>query len=263
MSDRKLLPGKFAWFELITADPERAKPFYAEVLGWKIRSFPMGAASYDMIFTGETLDTMIGGFAPARAAEPARWLSYVSIEDVDAAVATAMASGGTLVEPAADVPGAGRRARITDPQGAELCLFRAANGNAPDLPNAPHGQFVWNELHTPDPTSALAFYQRVVGYVHESLDAGSAGTYYIVSRDRVERGGVTSHLPPGARAHWLPYVHTGDVDAALARARTLGGKILVGPIDIPDVGRFGVIEDPTGAALAVMKPLPRAGKATS
>ena len=49
-----------------------------------------------------------------------------------------------------------------------------------------------------------------------------------------------------------------DPDATLARAKKLGGKVHVGPADIPGVGRFGVLEDPTGAVLAVMKALPQA-----
>jgi hypothetical protein len=59
-------------------------------------------------------------------------------------------------------------------------------------------------------------------------------------------------VPP----HWLPYVFVDDADATLARARRLGATIQFGPEDIPGVGRFGVLQDPTGAVLAVMKPRP-------
>ena len=60
MSDRKLLPGKFVWFELVSRDAKKAQAFYGEVLGWKVASFPMGNVNYEMILAGETLDTMIG-----------------------------------------------------------------------------------------------------------------------------------------------------------------------------------------------------------
>ena len=60
----------------------------------------------------------------------------------------------------------------------------------------------------------------------------------------------------GERPHWLPYVAVEDADATIARARKLGGTICFGPEDIPNVGRFGVLQDPTGAALAVLKPFP-------
>jgi predicted enzyme related to lactoylglutathione lyase len=123
--------------------------------------------------------------------------------------------------------------------------------------DATRGRFFWNELHTSDPTAALRFYEKVLGFSHRSVDMGPAGKYHILSRGGVDRGGVTSHLPAGAPPHWLPYVFVDNVDDAIARARKLGGKILTGAEDIPGIGRFGVLEDPTGAALAIMKPLPR------
>ena len=41
MADRKLLPGKFVWFEHVSTDPKKAQKFYAEVLGWKVKPFPL------------------------------------------------------------------------------------------------------------------------------------------------------------------------------------------------------------------------------
>lgn len=253
MSDRKLLPGKFVWFELVSRDPKKAQSFYAEVLGWKVSPFPMGNATYDMIQVG---DTMLGGYAsPKRDGERSHWISYVSVEDVDAAAASAVENGGKVVEAPFDIPEVGRAARIADPQGAELYLFRNTAGDPPEaLP--PPGGWVWNELHTADPAKAIRFYEKVVGFSHRSMDMGPAGTYHILSRDGVDRGGVTSHLPQGVPPHWLPYVAVEDADATIAKARKLGATIPMAPEDIPGVGRFGVLEDPTGAMLAILKPMP-------
>jgi len=156
-----------------------------------------------------------------------------------------------------DVPGVGRRARIADPQGAELSLLTSATGDKADE-TAPAGGFFWNELHTSDPTKALAFYEKVVGFSQRSMDMGSGGTYHILSKGGVDRGGVTSHLPGGVSSHWLPYVAVDDLDGTIARARKHGATIPIDAEDIPGIGRFGVLEDPTGAVLAVMKPQPRA-----
>src|SRR5713226_963425 len=41
MTDRKLIPGKFVWFELASSDAKKAQAFYGEVLGWKVKPFPM------------------------------------------------------------------------------------------------------------------------------------------------------------------------------------------------------------------------------
>jgi predicted enzyme related to lactoylglutathione lyase len=260
MANRKQVPGKFVWFELTTPDAKNAKTFYAEVLGWKAVSFPTGGATYEMIFAGETPDTMIGHYSPLRGdGRGSRWIASVSVEDVDAAVAAAAASGGKVLELAHDVPGVGRSARIADPAGAELALIKTASGDPPDIGDVPTGRFFWNELHTPDPDKALAFYEKAVGFAHRTLDMGPGGAYHIVSKGGVDRGGVTSHLPANVAPHWLPYVRVEDVDAAISRAKRLGARIAVQPEDIPGIGRFGVMEDLTGALLALMKPMPRIG----
>jgi predicted enzyme related to lactoylglutathione lyase len=90
------------------------------------------------------------------------------------------------------------------------------------------------------------------------MDMGPGGTYHILSRGGVDRGGATSQgCSGGVPPHWLPYVFVDDPDATIARAQKLGAKIPVSPEDIPGVGRFGIVEDPTGAVLAILKPLPR------
>jgi predicted enzyme related to lactoylglutathione lyase len=207
----------------------------------------MGEATYDMILAGDTLDTMIGGYAlPKNDRQPSHWISYVSVEDVDAAAKSATANGGKVVEVAFDAPGVGRSARIAHPQGAELSLFKNATGDPPDAPSTPGPRFCWNELHTPDTTKAVSFYEKVIGFSHRSMDMGPGGIYHILSKGGIDRGGVTSHLAAGVSPHWLPYVAVDDAEATTP----------VSPEDIPGVGRFGVMVDPTGAMLAIIKPLP-------
>jgi len=256
MADRKTIPGKFVWFELETSDTKKAQGFYGELLGWKTQGFPMGGHTYEMILTGETLDTMIGGYAPPKGPGSA-WIASVSVDDVDRAAKAAAAAGGKVLDPPTDIPTVGRSARIADPQGAEINVFKSDRGDPPDGP-ASAGQFFWNELHTSAPEAALAFYEKVVGFAHRAVDMGPGGTYHILSSGGADRGGATGHPSEGRRPHWLAYVLVEDPDATLARAKKLGAIVRVGPEDIPGVGRFGVIEDPTGASLALMKPLPRA-----
>src|SRR5512132_2274247 len=113
-------PGKFVWFELVTPDPRRAQSFYAAVLGWKVQPFPIGGQTYEMVYAG---DTMIGGYtAPRTQGERSRWVSCVSVDDVDRTVAEAVAAGGRIVDPVTETPGVGRHARIADPLGVELSL---------------------------------------------------------------------------------------------------------------------------------------------
>lgn len=255
MAERNLLPGKFVWFEHLSRDPRKAQVFYGDVLGWKVSPFPMGDVTYEMICAGDTVDTMIGGYAaPKRDDQLSHWISYVSVKDVDATAKNAIANGGKVVEAPFDIPTVGRAARIADPQGAELYVFENASGDPPDAPAV--GRWCWNELHTNDPTKALSFYGKVLGFSHRAIDMGPSGTYHILSKGGVDRGGVTSHLPAGASPHWLPYVAVDDADATITRAKRLGATITFGPEDIPGVGRCGVLEDPAGAVLAILRPLP-------
>lgn len=245
---RTSIPGKFLWFELSTPDVARAQAFYADVIGWSSRRFPVGAMSFDMICFGEAIATMVGSYAPAPGA--ARWTSCVSVRDVDAAVALAAAHGGAVIEPVTDLAGVGRRATIRDPQGAALCLLERIEDDRPDVAWARHGEFFWNELHTPDPLAAAAFYRAVLGYTHEAM-----GDYHVLSSSGAGRAGVTAAR--GEPAHWLPYVMSDDVDATIARVAPAGGTVTTAPTEIPGIGRYAVLRDPAGASLAVMKPNPR------
>jgi predicted enzyme related to lactoylglutathione lyase len=257
MSNFKPIPGKFVWFEHVSKDSKKAQAFYGEVLGWQTRPFPMGPSNYDMICLGDSLDSMIGGYAaPRDDSQPAHWVSYLSVENVDVAAQAVTANGGRVIGQPFDIPTVGRTARIADPQGAELCLFKSDGGDPPDG-KAPNGGWVWNELHTSDPEKALAFYEKVVGYSHKSMDMGPAGVYHILARDGVDRAGVTPLLQKGANPNWLPYVSVTDVDATIARARRLGATIPMEPENIPDVGRICPLIDPTGAPLALLNPLAR------
>jgi predicted enzyme related to lactoylglutathione lyase len=256
-TERRTRPGKFVWFEHASNDAKKAQEFYAEVLGWKV--LPWAEGAYEMILAGDAPDSMVGGYTPLPTGHPrAHWISYVSVEDVDAAARAAAAKGGKVLEPPHEIPDIGRTTRIADPQGAELYLFKSASGDPPDPSRhdaPPARTFFWNELHTTDPAGALSFYEALIGFTHKTMNMGPGEDYHILeSKDGAGRGGVTSHGQGGP--HWLPYVAVDDPDATAARAKRQGGKVHVEPSDIPGVGRFAVIEDPTGAVLAVMKAMP-------
>jgi hypothetical protein len=249
-------PGKWVWFELVTPDARRAQAFYREVLGWKVQHFPRGGATYETVHAG---DRMIGGYtAPRRPDEPSRWISCVSVEDVDATLAGAVARGARILEPPADVSGVGRRAALVDPFGVELILLRNLMGDPPDLETVPEGHWLWNELHLPDVAAALGFYGPVLGYQHRRFGPDQGEPYTLLSRDGVDRGGVTTAGCQEMAAHWLPYVRVQDVDGAARRARRAGGQVRMLE-SIPGVGRIAIIAEPGGAVLALLSPRPTGG----
>ena len=71
-------------------------------------------------------------------------------------------------------------------------------------------------------------------------------------REAGDVGGIGA-TPPGTPSQWLPYVAVADVDATAKRVPMLGGTIHVPPTDIPNIGRFCVLADPTGATIAIYR----------
>ena len=115
-----------------------------------------------------------------------------------------------------------------------------------------HGVFSWNQLQTIDTSAAKAFYGELFGWQLSDEQAGET-TYTIIKAGDREVGGITASAPGGNHAPaWGAYVTVDDVDKQIVRAEQLGGKIVVPPRDIPNVGRFAVINDPQGAMLSLI-----------
>ncbi len=123
-ADAPFAPGAFCWNELVAKDPERAKRFYGEVLGWKATDVPVAGLGTYTLWKSEGTD--VGGMLqkPAGAPGPAAWIGYVQVADVDISAAQVKKLGGKLwVEPS-DIPGAGRFSVCGDPAGGTFGLYR-------------------------------------------------------------------------------------------------------------------------------------------
>jgi predicted enzyme related to lactoylglutathione lyase len=117
-----------------------------------------------------------------------------------------------------------------------------------------HGAFSWSELTTSDPTAASEFYGTLFGWKVQTMDMGT-GPYRVLKVGDASVGGIMGK-PPGAPAGmpsmWGCYVTVDDVDATLAKAKSLGGSVLMEPMEVKGVGRMAVIRDPQGAMLSVI-----------
>jgi predicted enzyme related to lactoylglutathione lyase len=245
--------GRFIWHELFSPDPKAALAFYSELFGWKTAEMDMGpGGTYTILKAG---DKDVGGAVPASAAKgvPAHWNLYFTVRDVDATAKQVEGLGGKTLMKAQDIPNVGRFAVLADPQGAAFSLLTPLEERAETegMPGA--GEFCWVELHTDDPKAALQFYKQIFGWTSKELLVEGMPPYSELSREGGKgAGGITKKQAPGPNA-WLSYVVVNDVDAGAKRAAVLKGKVLVPPTDIPNIGRFSVIEDPTGAVLALFK----------
>lgn len=121
-----------------------------------------------------------------------------------------------------------------------------------------HGDHIWYELLTPDADAAQAFYGPLLGWSFR--DAGMEGAdYRLFATGEADVGGLMQ-AEPGMPAAWLGYVGVDNVDAMAASVTDGGGAVHMGPMDIPDVGRFALVADPAGAAFYVMAPTPPADR---
>ena len=116
-----------------------------------------------------------------------------------------------------------------------------------------HGMFGWNELMTTAPAAAKEFYTKLFGWSTEEMPMEDFN-YTIVKVGEAMVGGMMATPPDckGMPPFWLSYVTVDNVDATAAKAEELGGKICVPPRDIPEVGRFTVLQDPQGAVIAAI-----------
>ncbi len=116
-----------------------------------------------------------------------------------------------------------------------------------------HGVFSWNELMTTDVSAAKQFYREALGW--DLQDLNNPGMAYTIARKGTREVAGIMSMPKDSQSmapSWGSYVTVDDVDARVARVKSLGGKLCVPPQDIPNVGRFAVIADPQGAMLAMI-----------
>ena len=116
-----------------------------------------------------------------------------------------------------------------------------------------NGAFGWFELMTTDVEAAKTFYKGLFGWEYETVPIPEA-EYTIVKVDGVAVAGIMGQpeeskgMPPS----WDIYITVDDVDATVKSVTELGGKVLRPAFDIPEVGRFCVLQDPQGAVIMAM-----------
>ena len=255
--------GRFVWHELMTTDPDAAVGFYSKVVGWKVQarkddsSYRLRHDSpYRLWMTGSS---PMGGLMrlpeqARRMGAPPHWMPYVAVPDVDATVRQAQGLGARVYVSPQDIP-EGRFAVLADPQGATFSVFKPAPAGSPppDSDDVKVGGFSWHELVTTDWKRAWDFYRALFGWEHSSsMEMGPGNTYWMF-----KRGGGTTMLggmynkSAEAPPHWLCYVLVPNADRAAETAARAGGKIVMGPMEVPGGDRIAGGLDPQGAAFAV------------
>ena len=122
------------------------------------------------------------------------------------------------------------------------------------------GAFCWTEIATNNLETCKSFYSNVFGWEMQKSNAvgeemeyqefNISGGYPMGGMFQMSAEMYGGELPP---PHFVSYVAVENVDDTASKAFDLGGTIVSPPMDIPNVGRFAVIQDPTGAAFSIIK----------
>jgi hypothetical protein len=244
----------FVWYELATSDVTAAKAFYAKVVGWSAQDMPMPGMTYTLLSVGAT---QVGGMmaVPEEARNAGMkpcWVGYVGVDDADGAAAKVKRLGGKILKEPTDIPGVGRFAVVTDPQGAAFNLFKPTQAGERVVSTEP-GHIGWHELHTTDWPKAFEFYGEMFGWLKgDAVDMGPMGTYQLINVGGTPTGAMFNSPAAQAARFWLYYFNVGDIDAAAKRVSDGGGKITFGPQEVPGGGWIVQAADPQGAAFALL-----------
>lgn len=243
--------GTPCWADLGTTDLDASGQFYRAVMGWDLVDMGEQFGHYTIAQKAGSATAAIG---PAMEGAPAAWTTYLATSDLDKSVEAVTSNGGRLVAPAMDIPGNGRMAIATDPNGAVFGLWQADGMIGAGVVNEPSAM-VWNENTSRDTARAREFYAAVLGYSYTAMEgemdystidgAGPGNTVGGI-------GAVMPGTPEDVPAHWMTYFAVDDADAFAASVTEHGGAVVSGPFDTP-FGRIGVVRDPQGALFSIMQ----------
>jgi hypothetical protein len=230
-------------------------------MNWGTLSHDMGEYGIYYIFQLDGQDAGAGYqmCGPQFEGVPPHWMPYVWVDDVDASAAKVTEMGGKIVAPPLDVPNVGRMAFAQDAQGAHFAIFMGREHKGAARLSPRPGTFSWTELMTTDAAGARRFYCQLLGWTYAEMPMGPGMTYTVFQLDGKPVAGMMQMMGPqfeGVPPNWLSYLSVADCDADVARATKLGAKVIMAPQDVPRTGRFSVLQDPTGAAFAIIALLP-------
>ena len=241
-------PGTFIGADLITEDAETASRFYAELFNWDVEKVEDGG--YRVNHKGRLIASISQIDNEDPDVDRSFWLVALAVNDLKQTMRSASENDALVYEKTTKVKNYGRYAVIGDAEKAPVMFIQS--GKTPIGGTEGPGAWVWAELWTDDIEKAATFYADVVGVGHDTADRGGEDYHLFTSQGKPRAGIVKipvelEKVDPG----WAPYVGITDIAATLAKAKKLGGRVILGETEHPAAGSVALILDPVGAALFV------------
>lgn len=129
----------------------------------------------------------------------------------------------------------------------------ATSENPPMITSLSHVS--WNELVSSNESASAAFYGSLFGWKTTPFETGSLPcTLFKIDGEDKGLASMIKASRPDAPSMWIPYIVVADIDASAAKASALGGKVILPPTAIKDVGTICVVSDPIGAVFGLHQP---------
>jgi predicted enzyme related to lactoylglutathione lyase len=240
--------GTPTWIDLGIPDLERAMEFYRALFGWEYQVGPAETGHYTTcLLRGKRAAALMPN--PDPDAKHFWWNMYLATSDCDATARRVTDAGGTILMEPMDVMEQGRMAIARDPVGAQFGLWEGRAHIGCEVVNEP-GSLVRNDLVTPTPDPARAFYAEVFGYtLDRNEDLPDFDFTFLRRPDGHEIGGILGS-PEAPSSRWATTFEVSDTDAVVERAVAAGGTS--GPPEDFIYGRMATITDPFGTEFSVI-----------
>jgi predicted enzyme related to lactoylglutathione lyase len=134
----------------------------------------------------------------------------------------------------------------------------STGGGLADLPLSSEpltGKFIWHDLITDDLEQVKRFYGGLFGWSFRQTQRPNGGEYTLITQGQDLVGGIVELADPqGADySRWLGYLSVVNVDRAVDFNSEQGGNVVVGPVDLPGIGRAAAIRDPQSAVVGLLQ----------
>jgi predicted enzyme related to lactoylglutathione lyase len=143
----------------------------------------------------------------------------------------------------------GIQAVLVDPTGAGIGAWQPgtfAGFGVLDEPGSPS----WFELLSTDHARSVDFYRSVFGWETELISDTDEFRYTVLQTgENTQLAGImdAKNFLPAGGSYWSVYWESEDLDATVAKLRSLGGGVTEEATDTP-YGRIAAVTDPCGAA---------------
>lgn len=245
--------GEPIWQDHGSKEDAKAAEFYRALFGWEVEEGDPNMGGY----RNATLNgKLVAGITPQMSeGVPPVWSTYICVDDVNEIVKLVTENGGQSLFDPMTIAEYGSMGFFFDPTGAAFGVWQPGTHKGAQVRNAP-GSACWHELVTTDVAASSKFYSAVFGWTAQSHGPaeGPGGYNEFKLGDKTVAGMMAKPpmMPAEVPPHWSVYFAVDNTDAAVGRITELGGRVLMGPVDMPP-GRFAAVMDSTGAAFNILK----------